>query len=63
MFTITIQGEGASDDDARDAFGDAVRALRAATPAGGTVTAALSAGGADYTDADVPDVDPADDQP
>lgn len=56
-FTISIYGHGAEPDDVRAAFDEAIRALRGATPEGGSLggTCNDGTGGALRTDADVSD--------
>ena len=59
-YTITIFGHGPEDDDVRGEFEEAVRGMRSVTPAGGTLGATLTAGGATYDQDDVSD-EPGDD--
>jgi hypothetical protein len=56
-YSISIFGQGAVDDDLRDAFGELVRNLRAATPdaPGNSFGGSLSTGAANYTVDDIPD--------
>jgi hypothetical protein len=62
-YSISIQGQGPVDDDLREAFGDLVRALRAATPdlPDNTLSGSLSTGAANYGVDDIPPDAPADD--
>ena len=57
-YTITATGTG-DEDDARAAFGELVGTLRAI----GDTSASLVTSSATYTEADVPDVAEADDEP
>lgn len=63
-YSINVSGHGPADDDLRAVFGELVRSLRSVTPEGqADPYAVLSTSSATYAAADIPDDEPADDEP